>query len=60
MAVARNIKMVDVLGKSHLLTFSPEGMNEISADVTGLSPGYYVVLYSAVDGKMYRGGFVKR
>jgi hypothetical protein len=60
MAVARNIKVVDVLGKSHPLPFSPEGINEISADVTGLSPGYYVMLYFAVDGKMYRGAFVKR
>jgi hypothetical protein len=55
-----NIHVVDVLGKVHALPFSAVGPNEISADVSGLSSGYYVILYTAVDGKIVRGGFIKR
>jgi len=53
------LKIVDLLGKEHAVSFNEAASFEWLMDVSQLNPGYYFVQYCAKDGRTYKAAFVK-
>lgn len=60
MGKAAYMRLYDILGREHSITYTQSAVNEYQFDVSHLSGGYYVIKYVGINGSTYLGEFIKQ